>query len=184
VSYAGFEDALRRLVTGDDAQGQSLFIVDGGPSENATSPGAGGLLEIWTDTITRVLNPKDATDQGKGPVVLSPPSDGVKIRWFIIEPLPEGAPKDVTDKAVRERFRSFGAEHHIIDQTRHSAMHETHTLDIICLIQGDASLILEAAETRLKPGNIVIQRGTNHAWVAHGGPALFLAVLIDRKVVV
>jgi hypothetical protein len=27
---------------------------------------------------------------------------------------------------------------------------------------------------------VVIQRGTNHAWEAHGGPALFLAVLIDR----
>jgi hypothetical protein len=35
-------------------------------------------------------------------------------------------------------------------------------------------------ETRLRPGNVVIQRGTNHAWNAHGGPALFLAVLIDR----
>jgi hypothetical protein len=180
MSYAGFEDALRRLVTGDNADGQSVFIVDGGPSENATSPGAGGLLEIWTDTVAQALNPKEVADLGKGPIVLAAPQNGVKIRWFVIEPLPEGAPKDVTDKAVRERFRSFGAEHHIIDQSRHSAMHETHTLDIICLIKGDASLILEAGETRLKPGNIVIQRATNHAWVAHGGPALFLAVLIDR----
>jgi len=30
---------------------------------------------------------------------------------------------------------------------------------------------------------VVIQRGTNHAWVAHGGPAMFLAVLIDRPLV-
>ena len=44
-----------------------------------------------------------------------------------------------------------------------------------------ASLILEEGETRLKPGQVVIQRGTNHAWQAHGGPALFLAVLIDRE---
>jgi naringenin degradation protein FdeH len=42
-------------------------------------------------------------------------------------------------------------------------------------------LILEEGETRLKPGQVVIQRGTNHAWQAHGGPALFLAVLIDRE---
>jgi quercetin dioxygenase-like cupin family protein len=59
-------------------------------------------------------------------------------------------------------------------------MHETETLDVICLVKGEASLILEGAERRLKPGNVVIQRGTNHAWVAHGGPALFLAVLIAR----
>jgi hypothetical protein len=37
------------------------------------------------------------------------------------------------------------------------------------------------AATRLCPGNVVVQRGTNHAWIAHGGTALFLAVLIDRE---
>jgi hypothetical protein len=61
-------------------------------------------------------------------------------------------------------------------------MHVTPTLDIICPLSGDSSLILEKGETRLKPGQIVIQRGTNHAWVAHGGPALFLSVLIDRPI--
>ncbi len=59
-------------------------------------------------------------------------------------------------------------------------MHKTETLDIVCLIQGEASLILDNEERRLKPGAIVIQRGTSHAWTAHGGAALFLAVLIDR----
>jgi hypothetical protein len=40
---------------------------------------------------------------------------------------------------------------------------------------------ISACLPRLRPGNVVIQRGTNHAWQAHGGPALFLAVLIDRE---
>jgi quercetin dioxygenase-like cupin family protein len=81
---------------------------------------------------------------------------------------------------VRERFIAFGAGDHLRDQNRHPAMHQTETLDVICLIQGEASLVLDKVETRLKPGNIVIQRGTSHGWTAHGGPALFLAVLIDR----
>jgi quercetin dioxygenase-like cupin family protein len=68
----------------------------------------------------------------------------------------------------------------VSDVTLHPGMHKTHSIDIICLLQGEASLILESGETRLRPGNVVIQRGTNHAWNAHGGPALFLAVLIDR----
>jgi hypothetical protein len=105
----------------------------------------------------------------------------VQVRWFVVVPQPEGMAKAELDAAVRARFAGFGGEHHIIDQTRHPAMHETHSIDIICLLQGDVSLILEGSETRLKPGQVVIQRGTNHAWQAHGGPALLLAVLIDRQ---
>jgi hypothetical protein len=102
------------------------------------------------------------------------------VRWFVISPLPDGVPKSVLDASMRERFAEFDGAGHIIDQTRHPGMHETHSIDIICLLQGEASLILESGETRLRPGNVVIQRGTNHAWNARGGPALFLAVLIDR----
>jgi quercetin dioxygenase-like cupin family protein len=59
-------------------------------------------------------------------------------------------------------------------------MHETRTIDVICLLQGSAKLVLEDTETVLSPGQVVIQRGTNHAWEAIGGPALLLGVLIDR----
>jgi len=182
MSYPGFEEALRRVITGDDAGGDSVVIVDGPPAEAAVVPGRGGLLEIWTDNVLSVLDPKDRTDRGKGKVVLSPPQQSVKVRWFVIEPVPEGVSKADLDTATRAAFAGFGAGHHILDQSRHSAMHETDTLDIICLLQGEVTLILEKGETRLKPGQIVIQRATNHAWIAHGGPALLLAVLIDRPV--
>jgi hypothetical protein len=178
--YAPFEETLRRVITGDNAEGKSTIIIDGPPAEAAIAQGRGGLLEIWTDSVTVALNPKETKDNGKGTVILSPPQQSVKVRWFVIEPVPRGTPKDALDAATRAAFAGFGAEHHIIDQSRHSAMHETHSMDVICLLQGDVSLILEGTETRIKPGQIVIQRGTNHAWVAHGGPALLLAVLIDR----
>ena len=180
TTYLGFEDALRRVITGDDASGNSVVIIDGPPAEAAITQGRGGLMEIWTDSVLAALDPKEAADRGKGKVVLSPPHQSVKVRWFVIEPVPPGTPKGALDVATRAAFAGFGAEHHIIDQSRHSAMHETHTLDVICLLKGEVSLILEGAETRIKPGQVVIQRGTNHAWVAHGGPALLLAVLIDR----
>jgi hypothetical protein len=180
--YAPFEETLRRVITGDDASGKSTIIIDGPPADAAITQGRGGLLEIWTDSVTAALNPKETADCGKGKVVLSPPHQSVKVRWFVIEPIPPGTPKEALDAATRAAFAGFGAEHHIIDQSRHSAMHETHSLDIICLLKGDVTLILEGGETPIKPGQIVIQRGTNHAWVAHGGPALLLAVLIDRPV--
>ena len=180
MSYPGFEDVLRRVITGDGISGQSRVIIDGPPAEGIVAEGMGGLLEIWTDAVAGAIDPRDAADLGKGQVILSPPQGGVKIRWFIVEPIPAGVDMEDLRERARMRFASFGAGHHVTDQSRHPAMHETPTLDVICLLKGEASLILEDGDTRLKAGQVVIQRATNHAWVAHGGPALFLAVLIDR----
>jgi hypothetical protein len=178
---SALHDAMRRVITGDDPQGRSVVIIDGGPSSEIGSPDLGGLFEIWEDAATGTLDPRCHDDLGPQRPVLGPRPGNVQVRWFVINPLPDGVPKPVLDAAVRDRFVWFDGAHHIIDQTRHPGMHETHSLDVICLLQGDATLILESGETRLKPGQVVIQRATNHAWEAHGGPALFLGVLIDRS---
>ena len=125
--YAPFEETLRRVITGDAASGQSGVIIDGPPADAAIAQGRGGLLEIWTDSIAAALDPKEAGDNGKGKVTLSPPHQSVKVRWFVIEPVPEGTPKDALDAATRAAFAGFGAEHHIIDQSRNSAMHRKPT---------------------------------------------------------
>ncbi|KAB7649045.1 cupin domain-containing protein [Polymorphobacter fuscus] len=174
---------MRRIVTGDNAAGQSVIIIDGGPSAFAGDPDLGGLFEIWEDSASGPLDPNDHRDLGTTTAVLGPRPGNVQVRWFVVSPLPEGVPKPQLDAVVRDVFAGFDGDRHIIDQSRHPAMHETHSIDVICLLQGDVSLVLEGGETRVKPGQVVIQRGTNHAWVAHGGPALLLAVLIDRPVV-
>jgi mannose-6-phosphate isomerase-like protein (cupin superfamily) len=178
-----FQEAMRRVITGDDENGQSVVIIDGGPSSEIGAPDLGGLFEIWEDSASGPLDPQAREDLGTRRPVLGPRQGNVQVRWFVIAPTPDGVPKPLLDQAVRERFAAFDGARHIIDQTRHPAMHETHSMDVICLLQGEASLILEGGETRLKPGQVVIQRGTNHAWQAHGGPALLLAVLIDRPLV-
>lgn len=176
-----FSEAMRRVITGECAEGRSVVIVDGPPSGEIGDPNLGGLFEIWHEAISGGFDKRDVADRGETKPILSPAEGKVKVRWFVIAPPPEGAPAELVKQAVRERFADFGAEHELTDQDRHPAMHKTETLDIICLISGEASLILDNEERRLKPGNIVIQRGTSHAWTAHGGPALFLAVLIDRS---
>lgn len=180
MPHPAFTDAMRRIITGDDADGRSLVIIDGPPSGEIGAPGLGGLYEIWHEALGEKLDPKDARERGDAESILSPANGKVKVRWFVIEPPPPGAPPELIKAAARERFAAFGAADHLRDQDRHPAMHQTDSLDIICLISGDASLILDDSETRIKPGQIVIQRGTSHAWTAHDGPALLLAVLIDR----
>jgi hypothetical protein len=178
---SSLQDALRRVITGDNERGKSVVIIDAGPSSQAGTPDLGGLFEIWEDAASGPLDSRLRDDLGPQRPVLGPRKGNVQVRWFVIHPMPAGIEKAELDRIARERFAAFDGAHHIIDQSRHPAMHETHTIDIICLLQGDASLILEEGETRLKAGQVVIQRATNHAWVAHGGPALFLAVLIDRE---
>lgn len=172
--------ALRRIITGDDASGHSCVILDGPPSAVNGDPALGGLFEIWQDALAGGLNPRDHADRGPARSVLSPDAGHVKVRWFVIHPAPLDVPREALNAAARARFASFDAEDHLTDQSRHPAMHRTETLDVICLLQGDVSLILDDTEHRMKPGQVVIQRGTSHGWQAHGGPALLLAVLIDR----
>lgn len=175
--------ALRRIVTGDDADGRSVIILDGPPSASAGEPDVGGLFEIWEDLASGPLDPRDGRDLGGTRAVLGPKPGHVQVRWFVVSPLPQGVPREALDEATRAAFATVDGERHIIDQSRHPAMHETHSLDIICLLKGRVKLILEGAETELERGQVVIQRGTNHAWEAIGGPALLLAVLIDRPLV-
>ncbi len=68
LMYAPFEETLRRVITGDDASGKSTIIIDGPPADAAITQGRGGLLEIWTDSVTARAEPKrdGGLRQGKG----------------------------------------------------------------------------------------------------------------------
>ncbi len=175
-----FATAMRRIVTGDDADGRSVVIIDGPPSATTGAPNLGGLFDIWHDVSSGPLAPQDHADRGPARCVLSPDSGHVKVRWFVINPRPPGVAPETLNALARERFAAFDAEDHLTDQSRHPAMHKTSSIDVICLLQGESSLILDGEERRIHPGQVVIQRGTSHGWEAHGGPALLLAVLIDR----
>jgi quercetin dioxygenase-like cupin family protein len=62
-------------------------------------------------------------------------------------------------------------------------MHKTETVDYIILLKGEVTLILDEEEVALEPFDVVVQRGTNHAWVNNGSePALLIAVLIDSNI--
>jgi len=177
---ASFQESMRRIVTGDNSSGKSVVILDGGPSSMFGDPNLGGLFEIWEDAASGPLDSRETKDLGATKPILGPRKGNVQVRWFVVSPPPAGVPREALNQVARDRFAEMGGAHHIKDQTRHPAMHTTETIDVICLLQGDVTLILDEGETRLKPGQVVIQRGTNHAWQAHGGPALLLAVLIDR----
>ena len=171
---------MRRVVTGHDKNGKSIVVLDGPPARSIGED-VGGLFELW-NTDGNIINTQDNIDRADDEIILSPPSNGSKFRYFQINPTPEGIPMDIMQDIAADAFEKIGAAHHRIDTTKHPAMHKTETIDYIILLKGDVTLILDQVEVDIKPFDVVVQRGTNHAWVNNGSdPALLIAVLIDSK---
>lgn len=169
---------MRRVVTGHDEEGKSIVVLDGPPAKSIGED-VGGLFELW-NTDGNLINTKDRIDRADDEILLSPPKNGSKFRYFQINPTPEGVPMDVLQNMAADAFEKIGASHHRIDTSKHPAMHKTDTIDYIILLEGEVTLILDKEEVDIKPHDVVVQRGTNHAWVNNGNnPALLIAVLID-----
>ena len=172
---------MRRVITGHDKNGKSIVVLDGPPARSIGED-VGGLFELW-NTDGNTINTQDNIDRADDEIILSPPSNGSKFRYFQINPTPEGIPIDIMQDIAADAFKKIGAAHHRIDTTKHPAMHKTETIDYIILLKGDVTLILDQEEVDIKPFDVVVQRGTNHEWVNNGRlvPALLIAVLIDSE---
>ena len=169
---------MRRIVTGHNQEGRSIITIDGPPARSIGED-VGGLFELW-NTDGNIIDTKDNLDRADQDIILSPPTGGTKFRYFQINPTPEGIPMKIMQEIAADAFEKIGAGHHRVDTSKHPAMHKTETIDYIILLKGDVTLILDEDEVTLKPHDVVVQRGTNHAWVNNGDePALLIAVLID-----
>lgn len=62
-------------------------------------------------------------------------------------------------------FEALGASHSRIDTSRNVGMRKTKTVDYILPLSGELDLLLDGGDVHLKPFDVVIQRGTNQAWV-------------------
>ena len=81
-----FQDIMRRVITGDNARGQSVIIIDGGPSSEKGNPDLGEMFEIWEDESSGPLTPSANEDLGATRPVLGPRKGNFQVRWFVIHP--------------------------------------------------------------------------------------------------
>jgi|TARA_B100000959_G_scaffold154989_1_gene162465 mannose-6-phosphate isomerase-like protein (cupin superfamily) len=172
---------MRRIITGHNSKGKSVVKIDGGPARSVGEE-VGGLFEIW-NTDDNSIDSTDSIDRADTNIVLSPTPGGSKFRYFRINPTPEGMPAEMLEELAAQAFKSIGANHERVDTARHPTMHKTKTIDYIILLEGDVTLLLDDDEVQLQPFDVVVQRGTNHAWINNGTePALLIAVLIDAAI--
>lgn len=162
----------RRIVTGNNAQGKSVIIIDGPP----TPFGA-----YWMTETTPVDN-RGSDDAGQRVRMLEPPPGGSIFRFAAIPPEDPSVSREERERQTAKMFEQMQASHCRGDTSRHPGMHKTRTIDYVVLLSGEVTLLLNEGEVDLKPFDVVVQRGTDHAWVNKGKePALIAAVLIDAK---
>jgi uncharacterized cupin superfamily protein len=59
-------------------------------------------------------------------------------------------------------------------------MHRTRSVDYAVVLEGEIDMLLDDSEVHLEAGDVLVQQGTNHAWVNRGTkPCRIAFVLID-----
>ena len=161
-----------RIVTGHDAQGRAFVVDDALAANTVATP-----TNLWATSASPA--PVDAADVMTGaPHGLAPPETEPSSASSRFPPESERSGSPEAYAATRAAFEAMGAGHNQADTARHTAMHKPETVDYIMLLKGEVTLLLDEDERTLKP--LVIQRGTNHAWVNHGTEnAVLMAVLVD-----
>ena len=175
---------VRRIVTGHDGDGKAVVIFDE-ETPNVFRPEHRPGVRI--DNVWRVRGSPaalagndDAAPAGER-IGLEPPTDGSVFR--VIEFPPEAGWIDKVDRAAaQESFRQFGAGHaaDASDDPPHPLMHRTETIDYAVCLSGEIHLVLDDSEVLVRAGDVVVQRGTNHAWSNRTDlPCRMAFVLID-----
>src|SRR5687767_1488893 len=174
---------VRRIVTGHDEQGRSLIQVDGPPARVVTLGGESGTTfhEIWSTRATPAPIDRASGEPGKAGIELLPPAGGTRIRILDIPP-DDGTVAALPREAVRALFEAIGAGHTLPDDPPHPLMHRTETIDYGIVLEGEVVLILDDCETIVRGGDVVVQRGTSHAWANRSSSNARIAfILIDGR---
>lgn len=131
----------RRVVTGHDSNGKSVVLSDGTPPQHHPMRGrevGADFYEMWNTTrvVPELTSVEDREPSERDFTIM--PIAGHLLRIIDIYPPKEGGKRTV--------------------------MHRTRTLDYVVVIEGEVVLLLDDSEVTLKKGDVVVQRGTDHAW--------------------
>lgn len=176
---------VRRIVTGHDADGKAVIISDSSPERTYMIGGPKGAKfhEVWNTLQSPALIDSRPSEPAESSLVLAPPKGGTRIR--VIDFPPEGETiRNLTKEEAGKAFKSMGGEDasNAGQGAPHPLMHRTATIDYGIVLEGEMTLIVDRGETTITAGDIIIQRGTNHAWANRSGNICRMAfVLIDGQ---
>lgn len=178
---AGF---IRRVVTGHDRNGKTIVLSDEVVDRVYSNPVRPGhkSTDLWKTTAMPAPVTFEEPDPCADVMDFVPPM-GVKIRISELEPEAEsirGLSKDVAASWYKDSGHTpastFGKG------GRHPLLHRTETIDYAVVLEGEMTLVMDDQDIVLKQGDVVVQRGTNHAWSNRSGKKVrMLYIIIDGR---
>jgi hypothetical protein len=173
---------ITRVLTGHDADGRAVAAQVGPLPHVAHFAAIPGTVfhEIWA-TAGAPAPVDNGPDPTLGPLTLPPPRHGTRIRIVDIPPdtedfLRHGAARMQAAFAQMSDPQAST----VAEDSPHPLMHRTESVDYGVVLHGECTLVLDRGEVVLRPGHVVVQRGSNHAWANRSGAVCrMLFVLLD-----
>lgn len=144
---------VRRVVTGHDANNVAKVLWDDAITKVKRGK-SGFLTHLWNTKATPadIRTGTAIDDPGDEPHITAPPPGGSR---FVIIDYPPG---------------------------NGGTMHRTETLDYVIVLEGEIDMVMDDSTVHLGTGDVLIQRGTNHAWCNNGTENARVAfVLVDAQ---
>jgi len=174
---------IHRVVTGHDADGKAIIVSNGPLPTVVELEAIPGMIfhEVWETRESPALV-DSGPDPTTGPMLHSAPKGGTRIR-FVDLPPDETYLEDAASR-MEKLFDEVNGPEAMTGKPNspHPMMHRSEAIDYGIVIEGEITLVLEDSEVALKPGSVVVQRGTDHAWANRSGkPCRMVFIQIDGK---
>lgn len=169
--------SVRRVVTGHRADGRSTVLIDAtAPNIKRRHAGNGSTL-LWVTEEAPARTSRE--DRAARDIGVPPPRRGTIFR---IAEFPPGVGGEVRDNEAVLRDFGIGADVARGHAPRHPAIHRTRSVDYVVVLEGEIDLLLDDRDVRLQAGDVVVQQGTNHAWINRGrGTCRLAMVFVDAE---
>lgn len=169
---------VRRVVTGRRADGRSTVLIDAAAPNVKQRHAANASTLLWV-TDESPASVSVAADRAAREIGVPPPRRGTIFR---IAEFPPGVGGEVRDNEAVLRDFGIGPDVKPGHPPRHPAIHRTRSLDYVVVLEGEITLLLDDSDLTLAAGDVVVQQGTNHAWINRGAATCRLAmVFIDAE---
>ena len=168
---------VRRIVTAVNAAGRSYIHSDTTLPTAALAPGEPVRAGLWITDGAPASNAGVNDPVPDGVIPKIPPVDRGGTVLRIIDFVPDSVQKPDPHELARRGARTTPER-----SAKNPGFHVTDTVDYAICLEGEIWAVLDEGETLMKAGDVMIQRGTYHAWSNRSGRHCRVAfVLIDAE---